>query len=131
MNNEILFSQTFTLSDDGTSEVANVSARDFQNIALMAIGTEDAVFSVRVKGSLQIDPPDFTVPAGIDNHWSYIQLKDDESDGYLDGTTGYVFDADAVASIELNTSVLTWVAVEVFNYSGGLFTGKFVFKNNA
>lgn len=135
MYNQILFSQRFTMTENGTSAVANVSARDFQNIAISMVGSNDdsdnpAILSVRVKGSLQQEPPDFTSAATLDNEWSYIQLKDDFSDGFLDGNVGYVFDENGVTSLELNTSVLTWVAVEVFNYTSGIFTGQFVFKNN-
>lgn len=130
MNSQVLFSQVFTMGANGTSAVANVSARDFQNIAISMIGTGGSSFSVRVKGSLQQEPPDFTSPATIDNQWSYIQLKDDIADGYLEGNEGVIFDEDDTVSLELNTSVLTWVAVEVFNYVSGTFIGQFVFKNN-
>lgn len=128
--NQILLSQVYTMDENGTADVAQVSARDFQNIAISMVGTDTAVFSVRVKGSLQQEPPDFTTASTIGNQWSYIQLKDDIADGYLNGDEGVVFDADDTVSLELNTSVLTWVTVEVFNYTSGTLTAQFVFKNN-
>ena len=68
--------------------------------------------------------------ADVNNSWSYIQLKNDLTNAYLNGDTGYNFAADETVTFELNTSALTWVAVEVFNYVDGTFQGQFMFKNN-
>lgn len=126
----ILLSQTFVITENSVSDNASVSARDFQNIALSVVGSDTAVFSVRVRGSLQDLPPDFTSPSIVGNEWDYIQLKNDKTNAYYNGDVGYVFAADGTVQLELNVSGLTWVAVEVFSYTSGTATVRFMFKDN-
>lgn len=135
MGPQVLQSQIYTMSADAISDPAEVSGADFQNIAISLVGQDDdgddpAVFSVRVLGSTQRDVPDFTSPSVPGNSWSYIQLKDDRTNSYLNGDVGVTFDANATVNLELNTSVLTWVALEQFNYTTGELVAQFTFKNN-
>lgn len=124
------YSQLFTISEDAVSEPAKVTGRDFQNVSLYAIGSDTAEFSIRVLGSFQETPPDFSSPSVEGNEWSYIQLKDIIDSNYEDGDEGYVFDADGTHQFELNTTGLNWYAIEVFDYAGGTLQAKFMFKNN-
>lgn len=126
----ILLSQIFTLSADGISTNANVSARDFQNIGVYLIGTGTAAFSVRVRGSMQDVPPNFSSASTIGNEWAYIQLKNAMTNTYYNGDTGYTFAANETVQLELNVAGLTWVSVEMFSHATGTLTAQFLFKDN-
>lgn len=135
----VLQSQYFSATSDMIFAPANVSARDFRHISLEVNGSGGSTFSIRVLGSLQMmnqgalveTPPDFTSPQSPTNNWSYIEIKPDDSGSFLPGITGFDVAADGTYNFELNTNVLAWVTVEVFNYVTGTFLGQFTFKNNA
>jgi hypothetical protein len=124
------YSQSFTMTGDSVSEPANVTGRDFQNVSFYAVGSDTADFSIRILGSFQETPPDFTSASVEGNEWSYVQLKNINDSSYEDGDAGYVFAADGTVQFELNTTGLNWYAIEVFNYAGGQLDAKFLFKTN-
>lgn len=130
MEYQILRSQLFTITGDSISDPANVMGQDFQHVSFTGIGSDTADFSVRVLGSYDIEPPDFTSASVEGNSWGYIQLKRVEDSAYENGDAGYVFTGDETVQFELNTTGLNWYAFEVFNYVGGTFEGQFMFKNN-
>ena len=126
-------SQKFTISTNSVSAPAQVSARDFRNISLSLVVTDtggSSALSVRVRGSLQDAPPDFTVASTATNEWSYVQLKNMATNAYEDGATGLAITLAGTYALELNTDILTWVAMEVFSRTNGQVVGQFIFKNN-
>jgi hypothetical protein len=137
-NEQVRQSQFFQASGDIEFPLANVSARDFQNIALQVSASGGADFWVRVKGSNQVmnqgalveTPPDFTVAVSPTNNWEYIELKPDDNGSFIPGATGFHITADGTYIFELNVSVLSWVALEIFNYASGDCLAQFIFKNN-
>ncbi len=89
--------------DNGTAMFGG----DFRNLLLAAVGTGVVI----VYGSTQKDPPDFTAPSSIQNAYAPIVLADYSlSNTYYDGATG-VTAAGNTKIVELNTNLLTWVAI--------------------
>lgn len=124
------YSQEFEITEAAVSEPAKVTGRDFQNVSLYAVGSDTASFKIRVLGSYQETPPDFSAASSPTNEWGYIQLKDVNDSGYEDGDAGYTFTTDETKQFELNTTGLNWYAIEVFDYLSGQLNAKFMFKNN-
>lgn len=128
-----LLSQKFTMTVNQVSAPANVSAIDFRNIALRLIVTDtggSSALAVRVRGSFQKAPPDFTIPSSDSNQWAFIQTKNISNNTYYDGDAGIPIVAAGSYAIELNEDQLSWVAMEVFSRTNGQVIGQFIFKDN-
>ncbi len=89
------------------SESAIAFAGDFRNQVLIVAGTGTVV----VYGSCQKTPPDFTSASTIDNAYVAIVLADYSTQNtYYNGTAGVAVSA-STKMVELNTNVLTWIAI--------------------
>lgn len=95
----------FALNGQGESAIA--FAGDFRNQVLGVEGTGTII----VYGSIQRLPPDFTQPCTIDNLYVPLVLADYSlQNTYYDGTVG-ISVAGSCAIVELNTNLLSWVAI--------------------
>lgn len=95
----------FAVNPDGKTAIA--FAADFRNQVLTVVGTGTVI----VYGSTQKDPPDFTVASTITNSYAPIVLADYSiQNTYYNGAAGVTV-AGATKIVELNTNVLTWVAI--------------------
>lgn len=96
---------------------------DFRHVILSVAGANNPDLTVQVKGAVTDDNPDFSSAANADNPWDYVQTinLNDESSNSGDG--GITFSGtDAVELLEINTNLLTWIAVEVTSHTAGNVT---------
>jgi hypothetical protein len=82
---------------------------DFRDLVLTVVGTG----TVKVYGSAQQLPPDFTLPSTISNSYTPIALADYSlaTNTILAGSAGVTV-AGATKLVECNTNLLTWIAIE-------------------
>ena len=92
---------------------------DYSNIMLTIAGSDTASATIKVVGSFQLDAPDFSESADVDNQWSYISVRDLEDWTNIDGTTGISLETDGVSSYLVNTPWLRWVWVVITTYTTG------------
>lgn len=82
-------------------------AADHINVVLAVVGTGNVV----VYGSTQRTPPDFSAASTIDNSYVPIVLSDYAvPNTYYPGATGVTVAVETKV-VELNTNLLTWVAI--------------------
>lgn len=92
---------------NGEGETAIAFGGDYRNQVLTVVG----IGTVIVYGSVQKDPPDFTLPSTIGNSYAPIVLADYSiQNTYYNGASGVVV-AGATKIVELNTNLLSWVAI--------------------
>ncbi len=90
-----------------TNDTSICFSGDFRNQVLTVVGTGTVI----VYGSTQKDPPDFTAPSTITNSYAPVMLADYAAVGtYYVGASGVPV-AGATKIVEVNTNVLTWVAI--------------------
>lgn len=93
----------FAVNPDGENSICFTGDHRNQVIGITGIGT------VKVYGSIQKDPVDFTQPSTIGNQYAQIVLAD-----YSLTTNQYVTSlivAGATKLAELNTNLLTWIGI--------------------
>lgn len=73
MDKEILLFNGATAT--GTS-VRPFCAIDRQHVVLTLASSGSANFTIKIKGSTQDTPPDFSLAATVTNRWEHMQLKD-------------------------------------------------------
>lgn len=103
---------------DGISESENV---DNYRHLMIAIDTDgSAELTVRIKGSIQATPPDFSAAQSKSNQWSYLQLKDLETGNSLAGATGLVASGTDLNKLyEVNTNGIKYIVAEVSSRTVG------------
>lgn len=106
---------------------APVDVRDFKCAQIAAIGSNTAVFTGKVKASLQQEPPDFTKAAAVNNQWAYVQFVDLDTGNFADN---FVFAANASKQFELNTNGMAWFAFEVSAYTSGTLDAQATITSN-
>lgn len=105
-------------ADDGNSVTENVA--NYRHL-MLAIDTDDsAELTVKIKGSIQDTPPDFSAAQSADNQWEYLQLKDLNAGTSLAGGTGLVASGtDLHKMYEVNTNGIKYIAAEVSGHLVG------------
>lgn len=96
-----------------------VDARDFKTAQLTVVGSGGAAFDVKVRASLQKEPPDFTKAASASNRWQYVQYVDLETGSFYTDLAPYTFASNVVKQFELNTNGIAWFALEISGYATG------------
>ncbi len=95
----------FAINVEGDTSIA--FAGDFRNQVLTVVGTGTVI----VYGSCQKAPPDFTQSSTIDNSYAPVMLADYAAVGtYYVGAAGVPV-SNATKLVEINTNLLTWVAI--------------------
>lgn len=96
----------FAVNAEGQTAIA--FSGDYRNQVLTVVGTG----TVKVYGSCQKSPPDFSSPSTIDNSYCPIMLADYTTPGtYYAGGTGVTV-SNSTKIVELNTNLLTWIAIQ-------------------
>lgn len=90
---------------------------DYANMMLTVAGGDSAAATIKVVGSFQIEAPDFSQSADVDNQWSYISVRNLEDWTNIDGTVGIEITTDGVESYLINTPWLRWVWVVISSYT--------------
>lgn len=108
----------------------DTSTASQRNIHIRVTGTNTAGFDVRVLGTSSQDKPDFTAAVTPTNEWSYLQTENNATGVFLAGSVGYTFAADGSVELDVNTDVINWIAVEVFNTATGDVKISVVSANN-
>lgn len=90
----------------GTGSDAFAAAQ--RNIIITVVGTGN----IKVYGSAQELPPNFNAASTIDNSYTPIILADYSTQAiYYNGSVGVTV-AGATKIVELNTNMLTWIAIK-------------------
>ena len=93
---------------------------DYANMMLTIAWDNSAECTIKVVGSFQLEKPDFSASADVDNQWSYISVRNLEDGTNIDGTTWIALDGtDGVESYLVNTPWLRWIWVVVSSYTAG------------
>ena len=114
---------TVDQAEAGPMQHEPILAQDFMNMVITLIGSDTAAFTVKVKGSTES-------PDAIPTDWSYLETKNDESQEFIAGNTGYTFSGDGEVKLEVNTSVMTWLAIEISDYSDGTLNASATLTSN-
>lgn len=104
-----------------------VDVRDFKTAQIALVATNTAAFTIKVKASLQQNPPDFTKASVPGNQWAYVQFLDLDTGNFADNL---VFAADGTKQIEVNTNGITWFALEISAYTTGKLTADATITTN-
>lgn len=114
-----IFSQLFSeQAVDGHSESENVE--NATHLVVAVDSEESAALTVRVKGSIQNTPPDFSAAQSPTNQWAYLQLKNLEDGTSIAGSDGLALvGTDANKLYEVNTNAVKYVAAEVSGRTAG------------
>jgi len=104
--NKLTFNvSNFAVTTDGKTAF---QCTDFRNLLITVVGTGN----VKIYGSCQKTPPNFSSPSTITNSYVPIVLADYSTPNtYYAGSAGVSVTADT-AIVELNTNLLTWIAIE-------------------
>lgn len=98
-------------------------AIDRQHVVLTLASSGSANFTIKIKGSTQDTPPDFSVAATVTNRWEHMQLKDLQDGSTITGSTGISFaGADAVRMLEVNINRVKWISATITARSAGAIT---------
>lgn len=100
-------------------------AADFRNavLSLVSDGGGDAAMTIKVVGSIAVNPPDFAAPASPDNQYATIQIINLADSVEVNGNTGVVLAAaDINAMYEVNTNHLRWVSCIIEDGTAGEIT---------
>lgn len=93
---------------EGSTPGNAFSAKDFRNILLTLQGTGNVI----VYGSIQNNPPDFSIASTITNSYVALMLADYSiANTVYNGATGATVAAGATRTVEVNTNVITWFAI--------------------
>ena len=111
--------QSTKLLDGATSTTQSnpYPIEDYANMMLTVAGGDSASATIKVVGSFQLEAPDFSQSADVDNQWSYISVRNLEDWTNIDGTVGIEITTDGVESYLVNTPGLRWVWVVVSTYT--------------
>lgn len=105
--NKLVFDSGTGFAINPESQTAIAFSGDYRNQVIAVKGTGTVI----VYGSNQKTPPDFTASVTIDNFFVPIVLADySVKNTYYDGTVGVVVSSSA-KMVELNTNLLTWIAI--------------------
>lgn len=113
--------QSTKLIDGATSTTQSnpYPIEDYENMMLTIASGNSPEATVKVVGSFQIDAPDFSQSADVDNQWSYISVRNLEDWTNIDGTTWISISTEGVESYLVNTPGLRWVWVVISSYTTG------------
>ena len=117
--------ESIKLLDWATSATQSVAypISDYENMMLTLATANNWEWTIKVVWSFQLDKPDFSQSADVDNQWSYISIRDLEDGTNIDGTTGITLAwTDVVASYLVNTPWLRWIGVVISAYTAGDIT---------
>lgn len=85
------------------------SAKDFRNLLVTAQGDG----TIQVFGSIQNNPPDFSITSTITNSYVALMLADYTLANVIyDGTAGVTVTGGDTVTVEANTNVITWFAIK-------------------
>lgn len=103
------------------------SVADYRHIGLnlngiTESGGQDSVYTIRILGSLQQDPPDFTSPKSTTSSYDYIEIVDLEDGTVIDGDTGVSLTAQDQRIYEVNVNQLKWLGAAITSYTSGTST---------
>lgn len=105
----------------------NIDVKDFRH-AVITIATDGggtAALVCKIQGAIGSTAPDFAAAQTVTNMWDYIQIKDLEDQGSIDGDTGFVVaTADDYRIYEVNINGLNWLNARVSGRSAGSVTVK-------
>lgn len=81
--------QSTKLINGATSAVESnpYPIEDYANMMLTIASGDTPEATVKVVGSFQLEKPDFSQSADVDNQWSYISVRNLEDGTNIDGTT--------------------------------------------
>lgn len=120
MDKEILLFNGATATGTPTSPFCAI---DWQHVVLTLASSGSANFTIKVKGSTQDTPPDFSAAATVTNRWEHMQLKDLTDGSTVAGATGVSFaGADAVRMFEVNINRVKWISATITARSAGAIT---------
>lgn len=113
--------QSTKLIDGATSTTQSnpYPIEDYANMMLTIASGNSPEATVKVVGSFQLEKPDFSQSADVDNQWSYISVRNLEDGTNIDGTTWISISSGGVESYLVNTPWLRWIWVVVSAYTTG------------
>lgn len=113
--------QSTKLIDGATSTTQSnpYPIEDYENMMLTIASGNSPEATVKVVGSFQLEKPDFSQSADVDNQWSYISVRNLEDGTNIDGTTWISISTEGVESYLVNTPGLRWVWVVISSYTTG------------
>lgn len=113
--------QSTKLIDGATSTTQSnpYPIEDYTNMMLTIASGDTPEATVKVVGSFQLEKPDFSQSADVDNQWSYISVRNLEDGTNIDGTTWISISSAGVESYLVNTPWLRWIWVVVSAYTTG------------
>ena len=104
----------------GTATGKALDVGSFGNVLFKVATSGTATLTVQFKVSISETKPDFSSAASRTNPWTYVQVKNRDTDAALNGATGVVFTgADAVYLVSMNTNRVRWVCPCVTAYTQG------------
>lgn len=94
---------------------------DLRNINVALVAKDGFEGTVKLLGSIQKEKPDFSAAATITNEYTEVTSVLMSTDDRIDGVTGFVFTGaeDGSYVLQMNTDLLTWIAVQVSNVTAG------------
>lgn len=105
---------------------------DYDHVIIHLDLEDSPTATVKVKGSVSRDLPDFSAAQANDNRYDFIQVKDLEDGSSIDGDTGVAVAGSADHRVlEVNTNHITWLTLDVTAYTAGTIYGRLVGKNEA
>jgi hypothetical protein len=120
------FKTLATADDDGsgtnsyTLQAKKMNVADYRNIILELNTTDSAAVTIKVKGSSSKEAPNFSNAASPTNIWSYVQIKNINNGDSINGSTGIALTGtDINGQYEINTNGLSWVTLELSDFSAG------------
>lgn len=103
---------------------------DKAKIKVQVTGANTANYKIKVKGSCSNQAPDFSATDSPTNPWSYVALKNTDSNTTVAGSTGVAVAADGTVTLEVVTELLAHIAVEISDYTSGDATCVLIISNN-
>lgn len=96
-----------------------INVSDVRHIIVYIVGDGTAASTVKAKGSIADEKPDFSAAQSRSNKWDYVQMKDLSDGSTVNGSTGVVFAADGIRQLEINVNGLSWLDFDITAISGG------------
>jgi hypothetical protein len=92
----------------------------YRHIMLAMDSSGTSTLTAKVQGSDAETMPDFEAAQSPTNQWDYLQVKDLEDGGAIDGDTGLALSgADDNRQFEVNTNGKRWVTVDITAWTQG------------
>ena len=84
------------------------------------------------QGSCSKTKPDFSAASSPTNQWTYIQVKNRDTDTAVNGATGITYTGTDGTLMELvNVDALEWVGATISSWTAGKVTLELALYNNA